>query len=150
MMSAETHKSTIDKPLRCHELIDQGYGSMLPGAPRGDALKQRLFVSVPLEDKKKKELDARFRYLRREAEAWHRHRTNYMMARLQAGRHPATHRDFWNEYQPAPPPRLSGPIPHPRWIVPVGAGVAVLLLGEIGILLLRWQRRVIKPVVNKR
>jgi len=25
------------------------------------------------------------------------HRTNYMMARLQAGRHPDTHRDFWEE-----------------------------------------------------
>ncbi|BDI29066.1 hypothetical protein CCAX7_11170 [Capsulimonas corticalis] len=47
-----------------------------------------------------------FAQLRAEADRWQRARTDYMMARLTAGRHPDTDPTFWADYRPAPAPQL--------------------------------------------
>jgi tetratricopeptide (TPR) repeat protein len=90
--------------LRCRELIDTGKGSMLPDAPKGEALKGLLrqpgFVEANLL------LDPAFTKLRAEADAWHTARTAFMMKRLNEGRHPDTDPGFWNGYTEKPAPAL--------------------------------------------
>ncbi len=90
--------------LRCRELIDAGKGSMLPSAPKGEALKNLLrrpdFVQAELL------LDPAFVKLRAEADAWHAARTAFMMKRLNEGRHPDSDPGFWNGYTEKPAPRL--------------------------------------------
>ncbi len=90
--------------LRCIELIDQGRGSILPEAPRGDELKKILFR--PDFTRKDNLLDEAYPRLRAEAEAWHQARTAFMLERLQSGRHPDTDRTFWEGYHEPPPPLL--------------------------------------------
>ena len=74
--------------LRCRELIDAGKGSMLPDAPKGEALKTMLprpdFVEAD------KLLDPAFVELRAEADAWQAARIAFMTRRLKEGRHPDT------------------------------------------------------------
>ncbi len=90
--------------LRCRELTDAGKGSMLPDAPKGDALKGMLrrpdFVEAELL------LDPAFVKLRAEADAWHTARTAFMMKRLKEGRHPDTDPGFWRGYTERRAPRL--------------------------------------------
>jgi hypothetical protein len=80
---------------------------MLPGAPTGEELKKHIgpphVMLLPREVRAEEYLD-----LRREADAWHARRTEYMMTRLQAGRHPDMDPSFWNEYADPGAPRLSG------------------------------------------
>ncbi len=90
--------------LRCRELIDAGKNSMLPDAPKGEALKGMLrrpdFVEGELL------LDPAFKKLRAEADAWHTARTAFMTRRLNEGRHPDTDPGFWNGYSERPAPEL--------------------------------------------
>jgi hypothetical protein len=90
--------------LRCRELIDAGKNSMLPDAPKREALKARLpqpdFVEAGGL------LDPVFNKLRTEADAWQKARTDFMMRRLNEGRHPDTDQDFWNDYSEPPAPGL--------------------------------------------
>ncbi len=90
--------------LRCRELIDAGKGSMLPDAPRGEALK----AILPKPDfvEAEKLLDPAFMKLRTEADAWQTARAAFMTARLKEGRHPDTDRDFWDGYAERPAPGL--------------------------------------------
>ena len=78
--------------LRSRELIDAGKGSMLPDAPKGEALKVMLrrpdFVQAEAL------LDPAFVKLRAEAEAWQAARTSFMLGRLKQGRHPDTDSHF--------------------------------------------------------
>ena len=90
--------------LRCRELIDAGKGSMLPDAPKGEALKAILpkpgFVMA------EKLLDPAYVRLRAEADAWQAARTAFMTERLKAGRHPDTDPHFWDGYTERPAPGL--------------------------------------------
>lgn len=52
---------------------------------------------------------AKYRELRAEAEAWNKARTDFMLTRLKAGRHPDTVPGFWKGYAPAPAPSLDVP-----------------------------------------
>jgi hypothetical protein len=55
-------------------------------------------------------VDANYARLRKEADAWQTRRTAYMMARLQAGRHPDTDPVFWTDWKdPGPPPLVDKP-----------------------------------------
>jgi hypothetical protein len=90
--------------LRCRELIDAGKGTMLPGAPKGEALKAMLprprFVMA------EKLLDPAFVKLRAQADAWQAARTAFMMERLKEGRHPDSDPHFWDGYTERPAPGL--------------------------------------------
>jgi hypothetical protein len=90
--------------LRCRELIDAGKGSMLPDAPKGEALKALL--PQPRFVQSASELDSPFSKLRAEADAWHAARTAFMTGRLKAGRHPDTDPRFWDGYTEPPAPTL--------------------------------------------
>jgi hypothetical protein len=90
--------------LRCRELIDAGKSSMLPDAPRGDALKATIRrPALVLADKL---LEPAFVDLRAEADAWHAARTAFMMGRLNEGRHPDTDPHFWDGHTERPAPGL--------------------------------------------
>jgi tetratricopeptide (TPR) repeat protein len=90
--------------LRCHELIEAGKGSMLPDAPKGEALKSRLFRPGFVDADEL--LDPAFRKLREEADAWQSARNAFMMRRLKEGRHPDSDPGFWNGYTEQPAPGL--------------------------------------------
>jgi hypothetical protein len=111
--------------LRCGELIDAGSGSLLPGAPKGRALKEKV---IPLVGyiRGRPALADEYLALRAAANAWHAHRIAFMMARLQAGRHPDSDPQFWQGYSPPPPPRLSNWRPEDRWLL---QALACLLMG---------------------
>lgn len=101
--------------LRCRELIDAGKGSMIPGAPRGEALKK--MIRQPPWVSASKRLDADFVELRAEADAWHANRAAFMNERLEQGRHPDTDPHFWDGYTARPAPELPATInpPTPLW-----------------------------------
>ena len=123
--------------LRCVELIDAKRRSLHPQAPAGSALKEWLdHHSHMIRDTAA--LDREYRELRREADARHRHRTEFMLARLQAGRHPDTDPGFWSGYRDPRPPALSGSSPSPAWAVAAGIA-ALLVLAGAGVVL--WRRR---------
>lgn len=125
--------------LRCRELIDEGKGSMLPGAPKGEALKSLLprpdFVSAEVL------LDSAFLKLRAEADAWQAARTAFMTSRLKEGHHPDTDGSFWAGYAEGPTPglpRRSVPEAYNAWqasrrrtALSVFIGVPVLAAGLV-------------------
>jgi hypothetical protein len=135
--------------LRCPELIDAGKGSMLPDAPKGEALKRML--RRPFYVMAGKLLDTAFVDLRAEADAWQAARTAFMMGRLKEGRHPDTDRDFWDGYTEHPAPSLpttSDPEAYNVWqavregiILLVIVGVPVLLLGLLAVISAKARRR---------
>ncbi len=90
--------------LRCVELIEAGHGSLVPDAPRGEALKAKLFRPDFVEETADSLLGSAFDKHRREAESWQAVRTAFMVERLEQGRHPDTDPGFWVGYieQPAP------------------------------------------------
>jgi hypothetical protein len=110
--------------LRTAELIAQGKKSLYPSSsdssglgfplasyhfePRNWKEIQRLFGPITRQQYKemkgKTNIEKEYSVLRKEAEDWHSARTVYMMAQLQAGKHPDTHPDFWSQFQePAQP-----------------------------------------------
>lgn len=90
--------------LRCRELIDAGKSSMLPDAPKGDALKETLRRPDFVEGGSL--LDPAFTKLRAEADAWHTARNAFMTRRLNEGRHPDSDPSFWDGYTEQPAPEL--------------------------------------------
>jgi hypothetical protein len=97
--------------LRCIELIDQGRGSILPGAPKGEELKASITRSTAefrRHQHQLDQLDQDYHRLRAAADKWHGERTKYMMDRLEAGRHPDTDPTFWADYKDSSPPPLPG------------------------------------------
>jgi tetratricopeptide (TPR) repeat protein len=97
--------------LRCEELIDAGRRSLLPGAPtEAEALKQSVYYASKTVGmnmiRARNEIVETYRQLRAEADAWHQARTEFLLARLQAGRHPDTDPHFWNGYHEAEAPEI--------------------------------------------
>ena len=104
--------------LRCEELIKNGKTSL--STDYDDSLeaqfklvkKTRRFVPPPIFPE---DITTAFYALRKEAEQWQKTRTNYMIIRLQQGRHPDTDKTFWNEYSKTPPPSLEEFTPESKW-----------------------------------
>jgi hypothetical protein len=72
-------------------------------------------------------LDAQYKMLRSDAEAWHTERTDYMMKRLETGKHPDTDPNFWSEYKERPKPSLAMP-----WYQDMGENFQNWLMGKDG------------------
>lgn len=92
--------------LRAVELLDAG------GRPLGSVDREKLADPLHhgLMGPGARAVQNKYRQLRAEAEAWHRQRTEFMLARLSAGRHPDTDSHFWDGYRESPPPTLA-----PSW-----------------------------------
>ncbi len=91
--------------LRCEELIGAGKGSMLPDAPKGEALKAMLRYPDFVSDDTL--LRPMYKKLRENAEAWHKARAAFMTRRMADGLHPDTHSNFWDGYHEVPAISLS-------------------------------------------
>ncbi len=94
--------------LRCRELIGQGHGSLVPGAPKGEDLVRAMRLDKTYHARQSED-ERLYRQLRAEADDWQKKRTDYMMARLTAGRHPDTDPSFWNDYHDTGPPQIGIP-----------------------------------------
>jgi tetratricopeptide (TPR) repeat protein len=102
--------------LRTNELIASGHNSLFPNAPQGKGLKEALsFISAAHRPNNKTEVEDAYKVLRADAEQWQATRKEYMMTRLQTGRHPDTDKAFWNEYSSNEPPTLEQFTSTPRW-----------------------------------
>ena len=112
-----TDHGVVEKPtvrylaaLRCRELLSQGHHSFYPDRFPDSELRPLLAPGrsgqsggIP------REIEEQYRQLRVEAEEWQKRRTDYMTARLQAGRHPDADPIFWNAWKETPPPSLEIP-----------------------------------------
>jgi hypothetical protein len=54
-------------------------------------------------------IKSEFLRLREEADSWQKDRTDFMMVRLKAGRHPDTDSHFWDGYVSKPAPQIHYP-----------------------------------------
>lgn len=89
---------------RYDELHRSGRASLSPVTEEGaDSIRSELGKTPPAGEPPVAES---FRKLRAEADAWNKARTDFMLARLRAGRHPDTDPAFWNGWQDRPMPRL--------------------------------------------
>lgn len=106
---------------RCLELAGNGAGSIVLGAPQDyvayyeghewiEAAEHAFSTMHQFNTELNQWVDPRAyqaigeEYVRQRenAEAWHRHRTEFMLTRLGAGQHPDTHDDFWALYEAVP------------------------------------------------
>lgn len=91
--------------LRSIELIDTGKKSLAPKAPKNPAILKARLDGIDMI-KNIQQLNVQYKELRAEAEDYQKRRTTYMMARLNAGRHPDTDKTFWNEWKDSGPPPI--------------------------------------------
>lgn len=96
-----------------------------------------------LNDKGPSSTWGQFKQLRREADAWHAEKTQFIMVRLGAGRHPDTDPHFWDGWTETPMPLLSPDLPSNNWVrIVTLSGFSILLFGFlIGRDLLRRRAR---------
>jgi hypothetical protein len=134
---------------RCLELIREGKGSLVPGAPKGNELASRIAqpFNVPSQ---KEDLPALFRSLRVEADLWHKARTDYMTERLRRGEHPdllPTKAAFWADFAEPAPPEL-GPLvlSIALRVVPPSVWPVLGFLGEVGLLAALFGFLLRKPI----
>jgi tetratricopeptide (TPR) repeat protein len=93
--------------LRAQELIHSGRRSLVADVTQYDQNKRRGYYTYHPAGTDR--IKTKYTELRAAAERWQKDRTDYMMARLQAGKHPDTDPTFWHEWQPAPAPTLAMP-----------------------------------------
>lgn len=86
--------------------------------PRNFSEVQSLFGPITKQQYKalkgKSNIEKEYHLLRQEAEAWNSARNTFMMAQLQAGKHPDTHADFWNDFKEPELPYLSRATADPK------------------------------------
>jgi hypothetical protein len=92
--------------LRARELATNGRYSLLPDAPTGAELEEKIGLISDVAPDTPQQLKETFLRLRLEADEWQKRRTAYMLTRLQQGRHPDTDPTFWNEWHDDGPPPL--------------------------------------------
>ncbi len=156
--------------LRCAELADAGRQSLLPGAPRGEALTAIFHAEAGslARGPHLAALRASYSVARGQGEDRQARRTAFMLARLAEGRHPDTDATFWNEQGqtfvggarsedgepgaviPAVQVHVvTRPVDpwwyHPRWALALMAA-ASLIAGSVGLALRQHARRSRKPV----
>jgi hypothetical protein len=96
---------------RIIELIGNGKGSILPGSPAGEELKNTVGFNqgvasglISPRHEKLPLIERYYDFRRAEAEQFQKRRADYMIERLQVGRHPDTDKTFWNDWRDTPPP----------------------------------------------
>lgn len=108
--------------LRCRELIESGKKSLRPDSKSGDELQVQLRIDtaglnagriglriddtplpIMLQEQNQTAIQTVYNRLRAEAETWQKKRTEYMMTRLKAGKHPDTDKTFWKDWRDTEP-----------------------------------------------
>lgn len=90
---------------RYRELVAAGHKSMTPDLAQ-EMIKAIDYRPTMQEKTAPPSTEQRFKELRREANAWHEQKTDYMLSQLQKGKHPDTDSDFWAGWHEPPMPRL--------------------------------------------
>ena len=80
------------------ELLKEGKNLLFPNIIRNEYEKEPLLSDMHSES----EMFSAYQALRKNADKYHAHRTDFMLERLNAGYHPDTNSDFWNGYQETP------------------------------------------------
>ncbi len=83
----------------------------------------------------------RFHDLRKEAEDWHKAKTEYMLSRLKLGSHPDTDRNFWSGWKEPQMPEITRKLPKKADSPSVLIVVGVISLSLAAILVI-WRRLV--------
>ncbi|HLK56600.1 MAG TPA: hypothetical protein VKU00_08550 [Chthonomonadaceae bacterium] len=148
-----TDKATVGylARLRCEEMEGQGAQSLFPDhLPQATLNALRQPQATRLERDKQEEIREQYEQLRLEAEDWQKRRYDYMIVRLNAGRHPDTDPAFWKDWHDAGPPDLDQLLKRPWYQVLVDPqyiskhlrwyGLTLLILVN-GLLLALWNRR---------
>lgn len=106
-----------------------------------DAVRETAFGSHGLRNEN--QIRERYKQLRDNAEAWSKHRTEFMLSRLKAGLHPDTDTEFWAGYQEVPRITFYGDLiqqPFVEW----QTWVILVVLGLLSPSLFRKSKHVIK------
>jgi tetratricopeptide (TPR) repeat protein len=114
--------------LRRRELENKGRRSLAPHPKALPKARDGSLGRTPMMLGSAKQAVATFNDLRREADEWHRQRTEFMVASLRAGRHPDTDPNFWAGYREAEPPNLEIPF-YTRWSRDMYVGMQVAVYG---------------------
>ena len=139
--------------MRERELIEEGRESIAPGALNGEERIKQLLPRAQLKDDGEGVLNEFYR-LRKEADAWAKARTDFMLARLRAGRHPDTDATFWSGFRAAPV-EIPEPPPSDRALVGMAIVAVVVLLtlfaAVVGVLVyfVRLLSRRPKPIAER-
>ncbi|CAG0993778.1 hypothetical protein PLCT2_02626 [Planctomycetaceae bacterium] len=124
--------------LRCAELAGMGRKSIAAGAPTGAALEKLLMAALPVEGVRGK-LASEFKDARVRADDWVKRRNEYLLAKMAAGLHPDTDKNFWLEFYGGGgwvPNVLTNPFTMPALALPM-----VVLLGGLGLYWLQQRRK---------
>lgn len=113
--------------LRVKELLTDGKQSFVA---KGYFTGERMEAIAEMESRFKlahmKATEEKFQELRAGAEKWHKHRTEFMLAQLKAGKHPDTNQDFWNGYTEVPAVSLDIP-----WQKEAGTNLSAFLIHNL-------------------
>lgn len=112
--------------MRVKELFDAGKQSLVQ-----DGMVTRLKddpLGLDMLTWQKEDVRKNFAKLRENGEAYHAHRTEFMVAKLKQGLHPDTDPNFWQGYEPVPPYTIpTAQIPFSTWVISKGAIILPLL-----------------------
>lgn len=116
---------------RSKELSNEGRASLLSDKFKEEYL---FFSGDRASGQTTESLDKAYGVLRENAEEFHRNRTEFMLARLESGRHPDTDTDFWTGYVETPRAdvrKFEPLIPRKTWQSPffVFGTMALVLIG---------------------
>jgi hypothetical protein len=138
--------------LRTRELAKEGKRSLYPGAPSGPKLVEVLNPpegSVMIHAEQRPGIEKQYVKLRAEADEFQKRRTDYMMERLKAGRHPDTDTTFWKEWRDAGPPVIDDPLPPQEriqlYIVWAATTIVVAFVLLCGYIAWRFARKLSAP-----
>jgi hypothetical protein len=134
--------------LRCREILHSGKSSLSPETLDEEAVAESLVATGKaqgdgyyINSKNQKALDELFPKLRIESDIWAGHRSAYLLAGLEKGRHPDVDAGFWKDWKPAEAPDLDIPWWDEKWNRyggrPLAADVSILgaltvLFGALG------------------
>ncbi len=123
---------TIMARLRMDELIDEGRGSLFPGAPKGNALKRITGIAGDSRLHVDRNFRRRYDDFRYQASLYRERTGDFVRAQLARGLHPDTHDDFWTGYSEPNVDGLREPFLHRTARRHRGA---LLLAGGVGLFL---------------
>ncbi|MBI5708326.1 MAG: hypothetical protein HZC36_15185 [Armatimonadetes bacterium] len=143
-MKKDSHLATLAK-LRAEELLKGGAVSLSKELAAEWESGRLMVWSWQPYDAELPYLEKSFRSLRRASDEYHAHRTEFMLERLKAGRHPDTDLSFWNGYQEVPRGHILDLPRTQRLLQEYGLqflAVGVVVVSVVGVILIRrWRRR---------
>lgn len=102
------HSAALYVMQRIKELVDDGKGSIIKGAPTGAALIKAMSVYSLVDDPDQVTVRSDYKKMRAWAKDWQEARENFMAKQFAAGKHPDSDEDFWSDFEAPERPELAG------------------------------------------